>query len=68
MAKELAEVLDVELDLTSIIPYDLRSESVRKPLKHMTDVIEETLNFIAARMKRKSLGELRDYYSDVCFF
>lgn len=62
MAKDLAELLDVELSQIDIIPDNLRSESVRERLKDMMDVIEETLKFIEARMN-DPLGKLHYYYS-----
>lgn len=65
MAKELAELLDVELNHTNIIPDNLRSESVRERLKNMMNVIEEALKFIQARMGNNSLGKLRDCSIDI---
>ena len=60
-AKDLAELLNVELRLTNIIPDDLRSEIVLGPLKHMMDVIAEILKFIDARMNRNSLSKPHNY-------
>lgn len=68
MAKELAELLNVELNLTNIIPDNLRSESVRGHIKNMLDVIEETLRFIEARMNSYSLGERCKYNRNVHIF
>ena len=60
MATELAELLNVELDHTNIIPDNIRSESVRERLKDMMGVIEEILKFIEAHLNNSSLGEPRD--------
>ena len=60
-AKDLAELLNVELNLANIIPDDLRSESVPGPLKRLMDVIAETLKFIDARMNRNTLSKPHDY-------
>lgn len=57
MARDLADMLDVELNQADIIPEKLRSDSVRECLKSMMNVIEETLKFIAARMNDYSLGK-----------
>ena len=61
IAKDLAELLNVELNLANIIPDDLRSESVLGPLKHLMDVVAEILKFIDARMIRNSLSKPHEY-------
>ena len=61
IAKDLAELLNVELNLANIIPDDLRSESVLGPLKHLMDVVAEILKFIDARMSRNSLSKPHSY-------
>ena len=68
MATELAELLNIELDHTNIIPDNLRSESVRERLKDMMGVIKEILEFIEAHLNSNSLGEPRDDYSDTSVF
>lgn len=59
MARDLAELLDVQINQADIIPENLRSDSVRDRLKDVMKVIEEILKFIEARMKDYSLGRLR---------
>ena len=57
MAVDLAELLNVKLHLSDIIPEKLRQGSVQKSLKDMLDVIEETLKFIENHINRSSLSE-----------
>ena len=59
-AKDLLELLDVQLDLNAIIPERLESNSVRRCLKDMMNVIEEALKFTEARLStsKYSLGKL----------
>lgn len=59
MAVELAELLDVKLQLSDIIPEKLRQESVQQSLKTMMNVVEETLEFIKNHINNHSLRELR---------
>lgn len=68
MATELAELLNIELDHTNIIPDNLWSESVRERLKDMMGVIKETLEFIEANLDSNSLSEPHSYYSEVFAF
>ena len=68
MATELAELLNIELDHTNIIPDNLRSESVRDRLKDMMGVIKDILEFIEAYLNSNSLGEPRNDYSDTSVF
>ena len=58
MAVELAELLDVKLHLSSIIPEKLQQESVRKSLKTMMNVVEDTLRFIMTHIDNNSLRKL----------
>ena len=62
-AKDLSELLDIQFDLNAIIPEKLQSNSVRKCLKNMMDVIEEALKFIEARLStsKYSLGKLCNF-------
>lgn len=57
MAEDLANLLDIKLIQTNIIPESLQSESVREHLKNMMDVIEKTLKLINVTMDVKSLGK-----------
>lgn len=57
MAVDLAEMLSVKLHLSDIIPEKLRHSNVRKTLKDMMDVIEETLKFTKAHIDNNSLSE-----------
>ena len=59
MARDLSELLDVQVNLAAIIPENLQSDSVRERLKAMMDVIEEALKFIKARMNDYSPGKPR---------
>lgn len=58
MAVDLAEVLNVRLHLSDIIPEKLQQGSVQKSLKSMMDIIEETLEFIQAHLDSHSISEL----------
>ena len=59
MAVDLAELLNVKLHLSDIIPEKLRQGSVQKSLKTMMDVVEETLKFIKDHIDSSSLSESR---------
>lgn len=57
MAVDLAELLNVKLHLSDIIPDKLRQGSVRKSLKAMMDVVEEALKFIKDHIDSCSLSK-----------
>lgn len=59
MATDLAESLNVKLDISDIIPERLRQGSVRESLKAMMEVIEEILRFIKDHIDSQSISELR---------
>lgn len=62
MAVDLADMLDVKLQISDIIPEKLRRGSVQKSLKRMVDVIEEILRFIDNNINNHSISEPR--YND----
>lgn len=58
MAKDLADLLDIKLNQTNIIPESLQSKSARERLNDMMNVIEKILKFIEASIDIHSLGKL----------
>lgn len=64
MAVDLAELLDMKLALSDIIPDRLQLGSVQKSLKCMMDVIEESLTFIKANIENYSLSK---YANDILY-
>lgn len=46
MATDLADLLNVKLQLSYIVPEKLQQGDVQRSLKDLLDVIEEALNFI----------------------